>query len=82
MSKTLKSHSKFLSFVLRHRPEVIGSQLDSEGWAEVARLIELAKTRGVCLTQKTVLEVVATSDKQRFALSADRRRIRATCLSG
>ena len=27
--------SKFLSFVLRHKPEAIGLMLDANGWAEV-----------------------------------------------
>ncbi|ACT11442.1 RNA:NAD 2'-phosphotransferase-like protein [Pectobacterium carotovorum subsp. carotovorum PC1] len=31
--------SKFLSYVLRHKPEAIGLTLNSEGWANIAELI-------------------------------------------
>ena len=32
--------SKFLSLILRHKPEVIGISLDEHGWANVDELIE------------------------------------------
>lgn len=69
--------SRFLSFVLRHEPEAIGLHLDREGWASVDELIAGARTRGRELDAETIAEVVATNDKQRFALSADGARIRA-----
>ena len=31
--------SKFLSLILRHKPEVIGISLDEHGWANVNELI-------------------------------------------
>ena len=31
---------KFLSLILRHKPEVIGISLDEHGWAEVDKVIE------------------------------------------
>lgn len=71
------SHSKFLSLVLRHRPETIGLVLDAEGWADLACLLTLSKARGIGLTKEAVMEIVAASDKQRFALSPDKLRIRA-----
>ena len=33
--KELAETSKFLSFVLRHKPEAIGIVLDREGWADI-----------------------------------------------
>ena len=69
--------SKFLSLVLRHRPEAIGLELDGNGWADIGQLIEKAAAHGRSLTREVVLHVVATSDKQRFALDADGARIRA-----
>jgi putative RNA 2'-phosphotransferase len=69
--------SKFLSRVLRHRPESIGLSLDSGGWAEVDALIDCSAAHGVDLTREGIAAVVAASDKQRFALSADGTRIRA-----
>jgi putative RNA 2'-phosphotransferase len=69
--------SKFLSLVLRHRPETIGITLDAEGWADLDLLIERANAAGWRLSRAAVEDVVRTSDKQRFALSGDGRRIRA-----
>ena len=69
--------SKFLSLVLRHEPERIGLTLDREGWADIGELIARAKPHGMAMTREVVLQVVATSDKQRFALDAARQRIRA-----
>ena len=37
--------SKFLSFVLRHKPEEIGIQLDEAGWAEVEALLQGLRLR-------------------------------------
>ncbi len=37
--KELADTSKFLSFVLRHKPEAIGIVLDREGWADIDKLI-------------------------------------------
>lgn len=69
--------SKFLSFVLRHKPEAIGLALDGNGWADVDDLVRLAIESGHPLTRAAIETVVAGSDKQRFALSEDGRRIRA-----
>jgi len=35
--------SKFLSLLLRHKPEAIDLTLDEHGWASVAELIEKAR---------------------------------------
>lgn len=76
-SKPLTETSKFLSFVLRHEPQAIGLVLDSEGWANVATLIAAAARHGRALDQALIEQVVATSEKKRFALSADGACIRA-----
>jgi putative RNA 2'-phosphotransferase len=72
-----KQTSKFLSLVLRHAPEQIGIELDAQGWTDVDDLIAKANAAGVALDRATLQEIVATSDKQRFTLSADGSRIRA-----
>jgi putative RNA 2'-phosphotransferase len=77
MTRDLIKISKFLSLVLRHRPERIGLVLDREGWADIGELIAKATAHGVSLTREAVLHVMATSDKQRFALDAKAERIRA-----
>jgi putative RNA 2'-phosphotransferase len=77
MTRELTKVSKFLSLVLRHKPERIGLALDDKGWADVGKLIDRAGAHGVALTRDLIAEIVATSDKQRFALDPAGRRIRA-----
>jgi putative RNA 2'-phosphotransferase len=70
--------SKFLSLVLRHRPGKIGIELDEAGWTDVETLIENARTHGMTFGLEELRAVVAENDKQRFALTADGLRIRAS----
>lgn len=63
--------------MLRHRPDVIGLQLDHEGWLDIDQLIKNANKHGHLMTLEILHEVVATNDKRRFALSEDGLRIRA-----
>lgn len=69
--------SKFLSLVLRHRPEKIGVTLDREGWVSVTRLLDAIEAHGLSLTPDELREIVRTNDKQRFSLSPDGLSIRA-----
>lgn len=69
--------SKLLSFGLRHRPDKLGLQLDAAGWAEVHRVLDSLAVHGETLSAEELSQLVATSDKQRFALSEDGKRIRA-----
>lgn len=75
--KSLVSISKFLSLVLRHEPQRIGLRLDDAGWVPVDELLQKAAAAQPLLTRDALLEIVAGSDKQRFALSDDGLRIRA-----
>jgi putative RNA 2'-phosphotransferase len=76
MSNDIVSSSKFISLVLRHRPDAIGLTLDAAGWAEIDALIRLSQDHRP-LTRALIEEVVATNNKQRFAISEDGLRIRA-----
>jgi putative RNA 2'-phosphotransferase len=78
MNKNIVKYSKFLSLILRHKPEVIGLSLDENGWADVVQLIDLANQQGTALTIALLEEVVATNDKKRFAFSTDKSKIRAS----
>ena len=69
--------SKFLSLVLRHRPELIGISLDPAGWVSVNELLRACRAHGRAITPDELRDLVATSDKQRFAFSEDGERIRA-----
>ena len=77
MDKSLIRTSKFLSLVLRHRPEIIGMTLDPEGWLDINALIANANSRRHAITLQQLHDVVANNDKQRFSLSDDGMRIRA-----
>jgi putative RNA 2'-phosphotransferase len=77
MSKQHTETSKFLSFVLRHKPEAIGLVLDAEGWADIDLLIACANESGQALTRPLLQKVVETNDKKRFTVSENGLRIRA-----
>lgn len=70
--------SRFLSLLLRHRPETIGVALDRAGWIDVERLLEALAAHGRPLARSELEAVVAENPKQRFALSPDGKRIRAS----
>jgi putative RNA 2'-phosphotransferase len=78
MDAKLIGMSKFLSLVLRHKPEAIGLTLDANGWADVEELITRANQQGKQLTRPLLEKIVATNDKKRFAFSEDGTRIRAS----
>lgn len=69
--------SRRLSYVLRHAPGTIGLTLDSAGWVGVEELLRGLAAAGVALSRAELEELVASSDKQRFALDASGTRIRA-----
>lgn len=77
MNKNLKKISKFLSLVLRHKPEEIGIRLDQEGWTDIEGLLGALKLSGTELDHQTLMEIVRTSDKKRFAVDQDETKIRA-----
>ncbi|MEL6687939.1 MAG: RNA 2'-phosphotransferase [Pseudomonadota bacterium] len=66
--------SKFLSYVLRHKPDAIGLTLDAEGWADIGELIAKAD---MPLSHDRLKNIVATNDKKRFSISRDGLSIRA-----
>jgi putative RNA 2'-phosphotransferase len=77
MDKRLVKTSKFLSLILRHKPETVGLNLDEAGWVSVAELIAACKSNGVELTMELLREVVATNDKKRFSFNEEETLIRA-----
>ncbi|MBO4780099.1 MAG: RNA 2'-phosphotransferase [Selenomonadaceae bacterium] len=69
----MKDTSKFLSLILRHKPQIVGIKLDEHGWAEVDELIR--RVKGLDLA--TLEKIVASDEKQRYSFSADGKLIRA-----
>lgn len=68
--------SRYISLILRHKPEEAGISLDEHGWANVDELI-----RGVSkeypINFDVLEEIVRTDDKQRYSFNEDRTLIRA-----
>ena len=73
---TKKDLSKFISLILRHKPETIGIALDEHGWADVKELIE-GINKSHPLTMEVLEEIVAEDEKQRYSFNEDKTKIRA-----
>lgn len=72
----IKETSKFISLILRHKPETIGISLDEHGWADVDELIAgISRTHE--LNKDILEEIVRTDDKQRYSFNEDKTLIRA-----
>ena len=70
MNDTQKS--KFISLILRHKPETIGIKLDAHGWAPVDQLLT-----GVGISMEDLERIVGTDEKQRYSFNEDKTLIRA-----
>jgi putative RNA 2'-phosphotransferase len=75
--KRLTKISKFLSLILRHKPQTIGLTLDENGWANVDELLAACAKKGNAFTRADLEEVVATNDKKRFSFDETQTKIRA-----
>jgi putative RNA 2'-phosphotransferase len=73
----MSRESKFLSLVLRHKPEEIDLQLDKHGWARVDELLRKLKKANRKLSRDELIRLVESNDKKRFTISEDGLRIRA-----
>ena len=73
---SLTDTSRYMSLILRHKPETIGISLDEHGWANVDELITgIAKTHE--FNMDILEEIVRTDNKQRYSFNADKTLIRA-----
>lgn len=73
---SLESISKYISLILRHKPEIIHITLDEHGWADVDQLIKgIKKTKS--FNRQMLEEIVRTDAKQRYSFNADKTKIRA-----
>lgn len=72
----LTKTSRFISLILRHKPEIIGITLDEHGWANVEELIAgISKTQYINMAM--LEKIVATDNKQRYSFNEDKTLIRA-----
>ncbi len=74
----IKKISKFLSLVLRHKPETIGITLDENGWVDTNELLEKLSNKNRNITFLQLEEVVEKNNKKRFAFNETRTKIRAS----
>jgi putative RNA 2'-phosphotransferase len=75
--KEITRMSKFLSLVLRHKPETIELSLDENGWADTNELIKKMNQNGFEISEDILTHIVETNNKQRFSFNTDKTSIRA-----
>lgn len=76
--KRLTKTSKFISMILRHKPEAISISLDEHGWADVQELIDgVNKCAGHHLDREILENLVAIDEKQRYSFNEEHTLIRA-----
>lgn len=69
--------SKYISLILRHKPEVAGIILDEHGWADVYDLIKGIQKKYPIFCWKMLENIVEMDSKQRYSFNEDRTKIRA-----
>jgi len=77
MKQELIKISKFLSLILRHKPESIGVSMSPHGWVNINELIQAAEKHRIYLNKKIIDQVIKENEKQRFTYSTDGESIRA-----
>ena len=77
MKPNITKLSKFLSYVLRHKPNTIELILDKNGWTDVTDLLNKMKRFGKDMDLELLRKVVETNNKKRFSFSEDGSKIRA-----
>lgn len=72
----LTNISRYISLILRHKPETIHITLDEHGWADVKQLIE-GINQTYPFNMEQLEEIVKTDQKQRYSFNKDKTKIRA-----
>lgn len=78
MNKILTQKSKYISYILRHKPEAIGLIPSDQGWLNVNKFLDAANKDGASLDRETLDLIVAENNKKRFEFSLDGESIRAS----
>ena len=73
----LTNVSRYISLILRHKPDVIGITLDEHGWANVNDLILGVEKNNPGFNMEVLEEIVKTDSKQRYSFNEDKTLIRA-----
>lgn len=75
--RDLEKLSKFISLVLRHKPDAADIALDEHGWANVEELLNGINNTGRKIDMEILEEIVAADNKQRYSFNQDKTLIRA-----
>ena len=76
--KFIRSTTKLLNVLLRHKPEQASLILDKNGWTDVRQMISMVSRKFYPIDFELVKHIVFTNDKQRFMFNEDLTKIRAT----
>ena len=73
----LTNISKFISLVLRHKPQEANLVLDKYGYAKVTELVAGVKKKYPEFNKEVLIEIVETDEKQRYSFKDNGKLIRA-----
>lgn len=68
---------KYLSLILRHKPELIYLKIDEHGWVEVDQLLKGINDSGRYISKEMLDIIVNTNNKKRYQYNDDQTKIRA-----
>lgn len=69
--------SKYISLILRHKPETIGITVDKHGYVNTDDLIKGVKTKYPEFNKDTLVKIVETDEKQRYSFKDNGKLLRA-----
>ena len=76
-NKSDEQLGKFLSLILRHRPETIGIKLDEHGYANVDELLKGINKSGRQIDLNTLERIVRENNKNRYHFNEEHTKIRS-----
>lgn len=74
-SSSLYSKGRYLSLLLRHKPEQENLNMDSNGWVNVNQILISLNLR-----LDELEKIVSENNKRRFSFNSDKSKIRANLL--
>ncbi|GAA0083358.1 RNA 2'-phosphotransferase [Clostridium sp. CTA-6] len=69
--------SKFISLVLRHKPQEANLELDKHGWCNITDFLKGLNNKGFKVNITDIERIVREDDKQRYSFNEDKTKIRA-----
>lgn len=72
-----KRQSKFLSLILRHKPEEINLSLDGNGWVNVDLLIKGMNSQKDVMSKEILDSILESDSKGRYEYNDDETKVRA-----